>query len=406
MDKHGQHPDIKPCPNVVLSRPRWVRTECVGKYPPSNNLQKAALTLFTQTRSKSTIPKTTYSRSIASRLRSWSRVATVALIATIASSSPVSAQSEPPSIPIDSVSEYQALERTGSQSSPSVDQVYCYLAGLGSPSGVVAAGIGLACLFDPPVAQASAQIFCYKDNVDSGPTENPFQSRYHLQTRVNALSNGQCPRGSWQDTTWVLPGGQTVDDRPIWRVPSGCESAPTPNRTIGSNGGYVFDGWVNSPGDSYMPFINGQNDIRAWIPAAPQYTSIRPSKSEWGDVWRLYSAVYQRHPDTAGFKYWTTGYYLNKRPTALTQYGLRQDVSLTEMASYFTSSAEFYNKFGNVSNESFVRKFYCFSLNRTPDSAGLGYWTGLLNTNQASRAQVVLAISQAPEYRALTGAYS
>jgi uncharacterized delta-60 repeat protein len=51
--------------------------------------------------------------------------------------------------------------------------------------------------------------------------------------------------------------------------------------------------------------------------------------------------------------------------------------------------------------ERFVRQVYLDLLRRPADPAGLGFWTGLVDQGQDTRAQVVLGIEHSPEFRTL-----
>lgn len=54
---------------------------------------------------------------------------------------------------------------------------------------------------------------------------------------------------------------------------------------------------------------------------------------------------------------------------------------------------------GTCDNQTFVTQVYRDLLNREPDAGGLAAFTDLLNSNQATRAQVVLAVEASPEFR-------
>lgn len=105
-----------------------------------------------------------------------------------------------------------------------------------------------------------------------------------------------------------------------------------------------------------------------------------------GDVFRLYQAVLARAPDLAGLQGWTTQ--------------LAEGVPLTTVVAGFVGAPEFVQRFGATDANAFVTLLYQNVLGRSPDTAGLAHWTGLLDSGARSRAQVVEAFVQSPEFRA------
>jgi hypothetical protein len=105
-----------------------------------------------------------------------------------------------------------------------------------------------------------------------------------------------------------------------------------------------------------------------------------------GQAYRLYQAAFDRTPDAGGLGFWI--------------HALDQGVSLRSVAQGFVDSQEYRDTYGYaVSNLALVKSFYDNILHRTPDAAGLGFWTGVLDRHDASTAEVLAAISESAENR-------
>lgn len=103
-----------------------------------------------------------------------------------------------------------------------------------------------------------------------------------------------------------------------------------------------------------------------------------------GKVFRLYQAAFNRKPDLSGLGFWIAQ---ADRGTAM-----------KDIAASFIASAEFINLYGaNPSNESFVTSLYNNVLHRAPDPSGYAYWVNVLNTNAATRAEVLASMSESAE---------
>jgi hypothetical protein len=102
-------------------------------------------------------------------------------------------------------------------------------------------------------------------------------------------------------------------------------------------------------------------------------------------VARLYYSTFDRAPDAAGLIGWTN---------ALESGAL----SLTQEASAFMASAEYFERYGTPSNGAFVTLLYNNVLGRQPDNAGYAGWVSVLNSGIESRAQVMIGFSESPEH--------
>lgn len=106
-----------------------------------------------------------------------------------------------------------------------------------------------------------------------------------------------------------------------------------------------------------------------------------------GQAYRIYQAAFNRTPDNGGLKYWIGE--------------MDNGYALDSVANGFIHSAEFIAMYGaNPSTEQFVTKLYDNVLHRTYDQGGYDFWTGVLDRNEATKAQVLASFSESPENQA------
>jgi hypothetical protein len=120
------------------------------------------------------------------------------------------------------------------------------------------------------------------------------------------------------------------------------------------------------------------------VPGHAQQADLHSDLS--AEAFRLYKAALDRTPDQEGLIYQTMA--------------LHSGVSLAQLASNFMASPEFTQKFGNPANREFVTLLYSNVLDRAPDSQGLGYHVGMLDSGAATRADVLVGFSESPENQA------
>jgi Domain of unknown function (DUF4214) len=109
-----------------------------------------------------------------------------------------------------------------------------------------------------------------------------------------------------------------------------------------------------------------------------------PSRGVVFPVVRLYEAYFGRGPDTGGLAFWV-GRIRSGTPTA-------------NVSDAFAGSPEFVARYGSLSNGAFVDRVYRNVLGRAPDAVGAAFWTGVLDSGQANRGQVMLGFSDSKEY--------
>ena len=99
-------------------------------------------------------------------------------------------------------------------------------------------------------------------------------------------------------------------------------------------------------------------------------------------VMRLYLGALQRMPDP-NMNDWVTA--------------MRTSTSLAAMVATFAGSQEFSDRYGAFSNRDYVKQLYTNILGREADPAGLDGWTASLDSGGATRALVLLGISESQE---------
>lgn len=118
-------------------------------------------------------------------------------------------------------------------------------------------------------------------------------------------------------------------------------------------------------------------------------TSTAPPMTDAGmEVLRLYRAAFGRVPDSGGFDFW-----LARRNTG---------DSLSVLATQFIASPEASGYLDNPEDSLFIEALYGNVLNRNADDAGLRFWEAQMEAG-TSRADVLVAFSESPENRQLTG---
>ncbi len=101
---------------------------------------------------------------------------------------------------------------------------------------------------------------------------------------------------------------------------------------------------------------------------------------------RLYYAFFNRQPDFDGLNYWVGV--------------VRRGASLEQVAEQFTLSNEFRSTYGSLDDGGYVDLVYSNVLDRRADVGGRSYWLGQLRgTNGLSRGELMVQFSNSPEFR-------
>ena len=106
-------------------------------------------------------------------------------------------------------------------------------------------------------------------------------------------------------------------------------------------------------------------------------------------MFRLYNSSCKRLPDHDGLKYWIGKYTSGENDSRA-------------IASSFLGFAEFKERYGkNVYDTTYVNNLYQNVLGRLPDSSGLAYWLGQLNSGAETRYEVLLGFAESAENKVL-----
>lgn len=105
---------------------------------------------------------------------------------------------------------------------------------------------------------------------------------------------------------------------------------------------------------------------------------------QMGFIGRVYQAVMMRNADLDG------AVYYRKR--------LSIDMSPLAMVEGFVNSSEFQNRYGQLTNGDFINLVYTNVMNRKADEGGYNYWLERLNSEQTSRAELMLGFIDSLEY--------
>jgi serralysin len=105
-----------------------------------------------------------------------------------------------------------------------------------------------------------------------------------------------------------------------------------------------------------------------------------------GDVYRLYQAAFDRHPDNGGLGFW-----INAADSG---------INMETIAAHFADSAEFHALYGaSQSNSEFLTNLYDNVLHRAYDQGGFDFWMNAMN-NGYNRAQILNYFADSAENRA------
>ncbi|WP_336488157.1 DUF4214 domain-containing protein [Methylobacterium nigriterrae] len=115
-------------------------------------------------------------------------------------------------------------------------------------------------------------------------------------------------------------------------------------------------------------------------------TFVKASTADEAVIARMYEAVLNRTADSAGIYGWWDAYNSGQ-------------LSLKQVADSFLGSAEAQTHgFGpSMDTTSFLTNLYQNLLGRSPDTAGLAYWSNALNSGAMSRADVLIGLTASTE---------
>jgi hypothetical protein len=99
------------------------------------------------------------------------------------------------------------------------------------------------------------------------------------------------------------------------------------------------------------------------------------------DVAMLYIGAFGRAPDASGFQFW-----LDQMEAGATPYQIMQS---------FSNTPEFISEYDGLTTVGQVTKLYLNVLDRAPDTAGLDYWVGQINSGAQTFPDVVFNLTNA-----------
>lgn len=141
-------------------------------------------------------------------------------------------------------------------------------------------------------------------------------------------------------------------------------------------------------GPAVMEFKGDYNVSISQFHMAPPLNLITPLSPDGAEVYRLYTAAFNRTPDAGGQAFWTAQ--------------LDGGETLNAVAQGFVSSPEFQSDYGKLSVSDFVSDLYQNILHRAGDPGGVQFWTNELSSGAMTQASVLIGFSDSAENRALT----
>ena len=163
---------------------------------------------------------------------------------------------------------------------------------------------------------------------------------------------------------------------------------------------------------SYANFLGGGSQVFTNVEFL-QFTdkTVFVENADDANVARLYEAALGRAPDVPGLSGWenvyTTVSASAKAAGTFVSLAETPIAGLTSIASGFTNSAEFHQKYGALSDTAFVTQLYQNVLGRAPDQAGLDGWLNAMHQGDSSgqiytREMVLVGFAESPENVAKT----
>lgn len=231
-------------------------------------------------------------------------------------------------------------------------------------------------------AGTSAQVYrLYQAALDRAPDAGGHaqwtQTLFEGQLDLTSVATGFVASREFQETYGSLGTGDFVDQ--LYSNVLGRDADAIGRAT-----------WVNlieneglSRAQAVVGFSESREFINATNAAATQFTQERSASGLTDDIFRLYSATFDRAPDLGGFESWTDS--------------LVGGTTFTQAAAEFVRSAEFQNTYGNLDDGAFVDLLYANVLDRAADAAGRQGWLDRLESG-SSRADVVEAFAQSGEF--------
>lgn len=194
-------------------------------------------------------------------------------------------------------------------------------------------------------------------------------------TTVSTTSGTPATSGQTSSTTGVTTGTN----------PDASPSQSATDAGLGAHGGYAI---AHSTDGHFMMKTASTGQVSAIADgtgsiAFSDGTAVLDATGHAEDVAHIYRAAFHRGADLAGLQYWTG--QLDAGNTAE-----------VNVANTFAGSAEFIADYGALSDASFVDQLYQNVLGRSAEAGGESYWTAQLQAG-ASRGQVLMGFAESYE---------
>jgi hypothetical protein len=163
----------------------------------------------------------------------------------------------------------------------------------------------------------------------------------------------------------------------------GCDGFRPQNPTAQRYGRYADLDTTEATGDTTTAPLTAVVPVATTDSTLPRYDP----DSAHGTIYRLYRAYFLREPDLDGYRYWLQAY--------------RGGYPLRAISADFARSAEFVQRYGELTDREFVTRVYRNVLGRTPDATGYSYWLDQMRRG-LTRGELMIYFSDSTEYRRLT----
>ena len=115
----------------------------------------------------------------------------------------------------------------------------------------------------------------------------------------------------------------------------------------------------------------------------------RTDRAVSDSIVRLYCGLLGREPDALDLEYWSRRYW--------------NGLPLASIAEAFTTSADFVDRHGDLTDEALVTVLYRAVLAREPAAGGVDSFIAMLRSGEMSRGSLVVAFTDSPEFVSATG---
>jgi hypothetical protein len=115
----------------------------------------------------------------------------------------------------------------------------------------------------------------------------------------------------------------------------------------------------------------------------------RADRAVSDSIVRLYCGLLGREPDALDLEYWARRYW--------------NGLPLASIADAFTTSAQFVDRHGDLTDEALVTVLYRTVLAREPAAGGVESFVAMLRAGEMSRGSLVVAFTDSPEFVSATG---